>query len=40
MLEECQILLSLQETDLEVWEVKLEEEQACNLHSFDERDPS
>jgi hypothetical protein len=40
MLEECQILLSLQETDLEVWEVKLAEEQTCGLHSFDGRDLS
>jgi hypothetical protein len=38
MLEECQILLSLQEMDLEVWEVKLVEE--CGLHSFDGRDLS
>jgi hypothetical protein len=35
ILEECQILLSLQEMDLERWEVKLAEEQARNLHSFD-----
>jgi hypothetical protein len=35
MLEECQILLSLQDMDLERWEVKLAEEQARNLHSFD-----
>jgi hypothetical protein len=40
MLEECQILLSLQEMDLEVWEVKLVEEQTCGLHSFDGRDLS
>jgi hypothetical protein len=40
MLEECQILLSLQEMDLEVWEVKLVEEQACGLHSFDGQDLS
>jgi hypothetical protein len=40
MLEECQILLSLQEMDLEVWEVKLVEEQMCGLHSFDGRDLS
>jgi hypothetical protein len=37
-LEERHILLSLQETDLEVREAKLEEEQARNLHSFIERD--
>jgi hypothetical protein len=35
MMEERQILLSLQETDLEVPEAKLAEEQACVLHSFD-----
>jgi hypothetical protein len=40
MLEELQIILSLQEMDLEVWEVKLVEEQACCLHSFDGWDPS
>jgi hypothetical protein len=40
MLEECQILLSLQEMDLEVWELKLVEEQACGLHSLVERDLS
>jgi predicted nucleic acid-binding Zn-ribbon protein len=34
MLEEHHILPSLQETGLEVWEVKLAEEQACGLHSF------
>jgi hypothetical protein len=40
MLEELQIILSLQETNLEVREVKLVEEQACDLHSFDGRDLS
>jgi hypothetical protein len=35
MLEEGQILLSLREMDLELREVKLAEEQACDLHSFD-----
>jgi hypothetical protein len=35
MLEECQILLSLSEMDLEVREVKLVEEQVRGLHSFD-----
>jgi hypothetical protein len=35
MLEEHQIFLSLQKMDLEVWEAKLVEEQACGLHSFD-----
>jgi hypothetical protein len=35
MLEEPQILLSLQEMDLEVRVAKLAEEQACGLHSFD-----
>jgi hypothetical protein len=40
MLEECQILLSLQETDLKVWEAKLPEEQVHGLHSFDRRDLS
>jgi hypothetical protein len=40
MLEEHQILFSLQETDLEVREVKLAEEQARGLHSFDRRDLS
>jgi hypothetical protein len=39
-LEECQILLSLQETDSEVWEAKLVEEQAHSLHSFDWQDLS
>jgi hypothetical protein len=38
MLEECQIFLSLYETNLEVREVKLSEVQACVLHSFDGRD--
>jgi hypothetical protein len=33
-LEEHQKLLSLQEMDLGVWEVKLAEEQACGLHPF------
>jgi hypothetical protein len=36
-LEERQILLSLHETDLEVREVKLIEEQVHAMHSFDER---
>jgi hypothetical protein len=40
MLEECQVVLSLQETDLELQEVKRVEEQACDLHSFDGRDLS
>jgi hypothetical protein len=40
MLEVRQILLSLQETDLEVREVMLVEEQALNLYSFDEWDLS
>jgi hypothetical protein len=31
-------LISLQERDLEVWEAKLAEEQACGLHSFDGSD--
>jgi hypothetical protein len=34
MLEECHILLSLQETDLNVHEVKLVEEQAPGMHPF------
>jgi hypothetical protein len=38
MLEEPKILLSLQETDLEVREVKLAEEQAWVLYSFDRQD--
>jgi hypothetical protein len=37
-LEECQILLCLQEIDLEVQEAMLVEEQARGLHPFDERD--
>jgi hypothetical protein len=40
MLEECQILLSLQEMDVEVWEAMLAEEQECGLHSFDGQDVS
>jgi hypothetical protein len=40
MLEERQILLSLRETDLEVWEAKLVEEQAYDLRSFNGRDLS
>jgi hypothetical protein len=39
-LEECQNLLSLQETGLEVWEVKLAEEHARDLHSYNRRDLS
>jgi hypothetical protein len=35
MLEECQILLSLQEMDLKVREAKLAGEQARGLHFFD-----
>jgi hypothetical protein len=38
MLEERQIILSLQEMDLEVREAKLVEEQARGLHPFDGRD--
>jgi hypothetical protein len=38
MLVERQILLSLQETYMEVHEVKLAEEQARGLHPFDGRD--
>jgi hypothetical protein len=38
MLEECQILLSLQETFLEVCEAKLAKEHARGLYSFDGRD--
>jgi hypothetical protein len=38
MLEQCQILRSLQEMDLEVHEVKLAEEQARGPHPFDGRD--
>jgi hypothetical protein len=40
MLEECQILLSLQEADLEVHEAILAEELECDLHSSDGRDLS
>jgi hypothetical protein len=40
MLEERQILLSLQEMDPEVQKVKLAEEQACSLHSFSGQDLS
>jgi hypothetical protein len=40
MLDKCQILLSLQEMDLEVREVKVVVEQACGLDSFDGRDLS
>jgi hypothetical protein len=40
VLQECQILLSLHEMGLEVWEVKLVAEQARGLHSFDGRDVS
>jgi hypothetical protein len=40
MLEECQILLSVQETILEVQEVKLVEEPVCDPYSFDGRDLS
>jgi hypothetical protein len=36
-LEERQVLLCLQETDLEVQEVMLAEEQACDLHPFNRR---
>jgi hypothetical protein len=35
ILEECRIFLSLQETDLERWEEKPMEVQACGLHPFD-----
>jgi hypothetical protein len=38
MLEECQILLSLQESNLEVHEAKLAEEQARGMHPIDGRD--
>jgi hypothetical protein len=38
MLEECQILLSLQKKDLKVREAKLAEEQACDLYFFNGRD--
>jgi hypothetical protein len=34
-LDECQMLLCLQETDLEVREVILAEEQACGMHPLD-----
>jgi hypothetical protein len=37
-LEECQIFLCLHETELEVQEVILAEEQACGLHPHDGRD--
>jgi hypothetical protein len=37
-LQEHQILFSLQEMDMEVWEVKLAKEQVHCLHSFDGRD--
>jgi hypothetical protein len=40
MLEEWQILLSVQETILEVQEVKLVEEPVCDPYSFDRRDLS
>jgi hypothetical protein len=39
-LHQHHLLISLQETDLEVWEAKLVEEQACGLHSFDGSDLS
>jgi hypothetical protein len=39
-LQQHQLLISLQETDLKVWEAKLAEEQACGLHSFDGSDLS
>jgi hypothetical protein len=35
MIEECQILLSLQEMDLELQGAMQAEEQVCELHSFD-----
>jgi hypothetical protein len=38
MLEEHHVLLSLHETDIEVWETRLAEEQARGLHPFDVRD--
>jgi hypothetical protein len=38
MLEECLILLSLQETDRKVREANLAEVQVCVLHSFHEWD--
>jgi hypothetical protein len=40
ILEECQILLSLQEMDLEVRETELAEKQACDLHFYDRQDLS
>jgi hypothetical protein len=40
ILEEWQILLSVQETILEVQEVKLVEEPVCDPYSFDGRDLS
>jgi hypothetical protein len=40
VLEECWILLSIQELDLERQEAKLVEEQAHGLHSLDGRDLS
>jgi hypothetical protein len=40
VLEECQILLCLQETDMEVREAMLAEEQVCDLHPHDRRDLS
>jgi hypothetical protein len=40
MLDVCQILLSLQEMDLEVWEVKLEKKQVHDLCPFDGQDLS
>jgi hypothetical protein len=39
-LHQHQLLISLQETHLEVREAKLAEEQACGLHSFDGSDLS
>jgi hypothetical protein len=39
-LEECQTLLYLQETDLEVREAILAEELERGLHPLDRRDPS
>jgi hypothetical protein len=38
MMEECQILFYLQETDPEVREAMLEEEQECGLHPYNRRD--
>jgi hypothetical protein len=40
MLEERQILLSLQKKELKMREANLTEEQVCDLHSFDEHDLS